>query len=209
MIAESPGAPLARAARCARYSREGDGVICWWSRSARRGARRGGPRHRRRPHWVRASQRRRSTSARTWAVDQSGDQRAARTDLYGGIGDAAVLLAARGAQVVSVDVDEKAIAWRTCGAGSARFIAARGWRTRSPPPSGAASAAVPRAGLHWNVTLKLREQPVFAAWPTSRATRRRWPRRPAPQRELRRHVRRVRPVPQTADVETVVASEAA
>src|SRR5439155_773032 len=50
------------------------------------------------------------TIARGWAVEQLGDVRGAVVwDLYGGIGDTAVELAERGAQVVSVDADEKAI----------------------------------------------------------------------------------------------------
>src|SRR2546430_3205446 len=49
------------------------------------------------------------TIARGWAVEQLGDVRGAVVwDLYGGIGDTAVALAERGAQVVSVDADEKA-----------------------------------------------------------------------------------------------------
>src|SRR2546425_10988222 len=52
------------------------------------------------------------TIARGWAVEQLGDVRGAVVwDLYGGIGDTAVALAERGAQVVSVDADEKAIDW--------------------------------------------------------------------------------------------------
>src|SRR5439155_1717409 len=50
--------------------------------------------------------------ARRWAVEQLGDLRGGVAwDLYGGIGDAAVELAGRGAQVASVDVDEAAVEW--------------------------------------------------------------------------------------------------
>jgi tRNA/tmRNA/rRNA uracil-C5-methylase (TrmA/RlmC/RlmD family) len=66
--------------------------------------------------------------ARMWAAEQLGDQRGHVVwDLYGGIGDTAALLAKSGAQVVSVDADEKAINWARSRppVGSARFIAAR------------------------------------------------------------------------------------
>src|SRR5256885_6501032 len=68
--------------------------------------------------------------ARRWGVEQLGDLRGCTVwDLYGGIGDTASLLAGRAAQVVSVDVDEKAIEWaRRRGVAdgqSVRFIAAK------------------------------------------------------------------------------------
>src|SRR5205814_9268765 len=66
--------------------------------------------------------------ARQWAVEQLGDVRGAVVwDLYGGIGDTAVELAERGAQVVSVDADEKAIDWAQLRASPrpVRFIAAK------------------------------------------------------------------------------------
>src|SRR5204863_165084 len=63
-----------------------------------------------------------------WAVEQLGDVRGQTVwDLYGGIGDTAAMLVERGANVVSVDADEKAIQWareRLPGE-AARFIAAR------------------------------------------------------------------------------------
>lgn len=102
--------------------------------------------------------------ARRWAVEQLGDP-AGRVvwDLYGGVGDTAVLLAERGAQVVSVDSDERAIEWARgrAAAEGARFIAARAEDvlTTLPVPH-AVVVNPPRAGLHWNVTLRLREQPV-------------------------------------------------
>src|SRR5438034_3534139 len=68
------------------------------------------------------------TIARGWAVEQLGDVRGAVVwDLYGGIGDTAVALAERGAQVVSVDADEKAIDWarRREVPRPVRFIAGR------------------------------------------------------------------------------------
>src|SRR3989441_12929757 len=65
--------------------------------------------------------------ARRWAVEQLGDLRGGVAwDLYGGIGDAAVELAGRGAQVASVGVDEAAVGWGG-GRGSARPIRVIDW----------------------------------------------------------------------------------
>jgi 23S rRNA (uracil1939-C5)-methyltransferase len=84
-------------------------------------------------------------------------------DLYGGIGDTAVQLAERGAQVVSVDADEKAIDWarRRPSPAPVRFIAAKveDVLPTLPEPS-AVVVNPPRAGLHWNVTLRLGGEPV-------------------------------------------------
>lgn len=102
--------------------------------------------------------------ARAWAVEQLGELRGAVVwDLYGGIGDTAVLLAERGAQVVSVDADEKAIDWarRRQTPGPVRFIAGRAEDVLPTlPEPGAVVVNPPRAGLHWNVTLRLTGQPV-------------------------------------------------
>ena len=105
-----------------------------------------------------------ATLARRWAVEQLGDVRGAVVwDLYGGIGDTAVQLAERGAQVVSVDADEKAIDWarRRASSSPVRFIAAKAEDVLPtlPEPS-AVVVNPPRAGLHWNVTLRLSGQPV-------------------------------------------------
>ena len=102
--------------------------------------------------------------ARAWAVEQLGDVRGAVVwDLYGGIGDTAVLLADRGAHVVSVDADEKAIDWarRRPVPAAVRFIAGKAEDVLPtlPEPS-AVVVNPPRAGLHWNVTLRLAGQPV-------------------------------------------------
>src|SRR5439155_15118070 len=99
--------------------------------------------------------------ARAWAVEQLGEQRGRTVwDLYGGIGDTAALLAARGAQVVSVDADEQAIAWargRSTEPG-VRFIAGRAEDVLPTlPEPHAVVVNPPRAGLHWTVTLRLRE----------------------------------------------------
>jgi 23S rRNA (uracil1939-C5)-methyltransferase len=100
---------------------------------------------------------------RRWGVEQLGAARGYLVwDLYGGIGDTAALLAERGAEVVSVDVDEKAVAWaRARALDSVRFIAGRVEDVLATLPAPrAAIMNPPRAGLHWNVTLRLREQPV-------------------------------------------------
>jgi 23S rRNA (uracil1939-C5)-methyltransferase len=65
--------------------------------------------------------------------------------------------------VVSVDSDERAIEWarRRGGAGHIRFIAARAEDVLATLPEPHALVVnPPRAGLHWNVTLRLRERPV-------------------------------------------------
>jgi 23S rRNA (uracil1939-C5)-methyltransferase len=102
--------------------------------------------------------------ARRWAAEQLGDIRGqAVWDLYGGVGDTAVLLAERGAQVVSVDADEAAIDWarRRTTAIPVRFIAARAEDILPtlPLPQGVV-VQPPQEGLHWNVTLRLTGAPV-------------------------------------------------
>jgi 23S rRNA (uracil1939-C5)-methyltransferase len=158
--------------------------------------------------------------ARRWAVRELGDLNGlVAWDLYAGIGDTALLLAGRGARVVSVDADEKAIAW----ARRRPEIAALGERVRcvagraedvlpSLPPPEAQVVVVnpPRAGLHWDVTLRLGGRPVsrlayISCDPATLA------------RDLHRlsatyHVRAVRAFdlfPHTAHVETVVQLERA
>jgi 23S rRNA (uracil1939-C5)-methyltransferase len=214
VIAESPGAPWQHADALRAALPEGNGVICWWqpvdgAARVMAGAVTGFPATA--FEQVNAEM---AMLARTWAVEQLGEQRGRVVwDLYGGIGDTAVLLAQRGAQVVSVDVDEKAIDWarRRPEAGSARFIAARAEDVLvTLPEPHAALMNPPRAGLHWNVTLKLREQPVGRLAYISRD--------PATlARDLQRLSVSYRLVgmrafdlfPQTADVETVAVLEAA
>ncbi|OLD85386.1 MAG: hypothetical protein AUG85_13760 [Gemmatimonadetes bacterium 13_1_20CM_4_66_11] len=99
---------------------------------------------------------------RRWAVEQLGDVRGQTVwDLYGGIGDTAALLVERGANVVSVDSDEKAVSWGRARLPAARFIAAR---AEDVLPSLPAPHAVvlnpPRAGLHWDLSLRLTSEPV-------------------------------------------------
>ncbi len=101
--------------------------------------------------------------ARRWVADQLGDV-AGRVvwDLYGGVGDTAVLLQERGAQVVSVDADEQAVDWaRRRGIAGIRYIAARVEDALTTLPEPAAVVLnPPRAGLHWDVTLRLTGAPV-------------------------------------------------
>ena len=99
---------------------------------------------------------------RRWAVDQLGDVRGQTVwDLYSGIGDTAALLIDAGASVVSVDSDEKAVNWGRARLPTARFIAARAEDVlASLPPPHAVVVNPPRAGLHWDVTLRLTSAPV-------------------------------------------------
>lgn len=100
--------------------------------------------------------------ARQWAVAQLGDVKGQMVwDLYGGIGDTAALLVERGASVVSVDADEKAVTWGRERLPAARFIAARAEDVLpSLPPPHAVVVNPPRGGLHWDVSLKLTSEPV-------------------------------------------------
>jgi 23S rRNA (uracil1939-C5)-methyltransferase len=168
VIAESAGAPWLNAAalRAALPGGGGDEVVCWWQPVD--GAARvvAGPATGFPATAFEQVNPEMGAIARSWAIDQLGDVRGAVVwDLYGGIGDTAVQLAERGAQVVSVDADEKAIDWAGRHSGEAprpvRFIAGKAEDVLStlPEPS-AVVVSPPRAGLHWNVTLRLREQPV-------------------------------------------------
>lgn len=214
LIAESAGEPWQQADALRAALPEGDAVICWWQPVD--GAARivAGPVTGFPATAFEHGNAEMAMLARTWAVEQLGDQHGRVVwDLYGGIGDTAVLLAKGGAQVVSVDVDEKAIDWarRRPPAGSARFIAARAEDVLATlPEPHAALVNPPRDGLHWNVTLKLREQPVGRLAYISRD--------PATlARDLQRlsvnyrvtAVRAFDLFPQTAQVETVAVLEAA
>jgi len=149
---------------------------------------------------------------RRWAVEQLGDVRSQTVwDLYGGIGDTAALLVERGASVVSVDVDEKAVSWGRARLPAARFIAARAEDVLpSLPVPHAVVVNPPRAGLHWDVSLRLTSDPVPKLVYISRD--------PATlARDLQRlnvnyvvkEVRAFDLFPQTAHVETVAVLEAA
>lgn len=160
VIAESAGEPWLDAERL--RDSLGDDVICWWQPvdgAARvvAGSATGFP----------------ATAfeqvnpgmgmlTRRWAVEQLGDVRGQTVwDLYGGIGDTAALLVERGASVVSVDADEKAVTWGRSRLPEARFIAARAEDVLpSLPPPYAVVVNPPRAGLHWDVSLRLTSEPV-------------------------------------------------
>src|SRR5882724_4449218 len=149
---------------------------------------------------------------RRWAVEQLGDVRSQTVwDLYGGIGDTAALLVERGATVVSVDADEKAVSWGRARLPAVRFIAARAEDVLpSLPVPHAVVVNPPRGGLHWDVSLRLQSEPVpklvyISCDPATLA------------RDLQRlnvnyivkDVRAFDLFPQTAHVETVAVLEAA
>jgi len=149
---------------------------------------------------------------RRWAVEQLGDLRGQTVwDLYGGIGDTAALLVERGASVVSVDADEKAVSWGRARLPAARFIAARAEDVLpSLPPPHAVVVNPPRAGLHWDVSLRLTGEPVpklvyISCDPATLA-------RDLQRLNVNYIVREVRAFdlfPQTAHVEAVAVLEAA
>jgi len=216
VLAESPGEPWRDAERLRTALAEGEQVVCWWQPAE--GAARvvAGPETGYPPTAFEQVNPEMGTLARRWAVEQLGDLRGCTVwDLYGGIGDTAWLLAGRAAQVVSVDVDEKAIAWargRGVGDGHAvRFIAAKAEDVLpSLPEPHAVVCNPPPGGLHWDVTLRLTGQPVprlayISCDPATLA------------RDLHRlsvnyrlvAVRAFDLVPQTAHVETVAVLEAA
>ncbi len=194
VIAESTGEPWRDPAALRAALPDGDSVICWWQPVD--GAARvvAGPATGFPATAFEQVNPEMGTIARGWAVEQLGDVRGAVVwDLYGGIGDTAVELAERGAQVVSVDADDKA----------------EDVLPTLPEPS-AVVVNPPRAGLHWNVTLRLTGQPVsrliyVSGDPATLA------------RDLHRlsanyrvtAVRAFDLFPQTAHVETVAVMEAA
>ena len=149
---------------------------------------------------------------RRWAVDQLGDVRSQTVwDLYGGIGDTAAILVERGANVVSVDADEKAVSWGRERLPAARFIAARAEDVLATlPPPHAVVMNPPRGGLHWDVSLRLTSEPVakliyISCDPATLA-------RDLARLNVNYDVKAVRAFdlfPQTAHVETVAVLEAA
>lgn len=149
---------------------------------------------------------------RQWAVDQLGDVKGQMVwDLYGGIGDTAALLVERGASVVSVDADEKAVTWGRARLPAARFIAARAENVLpSLPPPHAVVVNPPRSGLHWDVSLKLTSEPVaklvyISCDPATLA-------RDLSRLNVNYQLKAIRAFdlfPQTAHVETVAVLEAA
>ncbi len=217
VIAESPGEPWIGAERLRAALPRGDEVVCWWQPVD--GAARvvAGPETGFPATAFELVHAEMGRLARRWAVEQLGDLRGRVVwDLYGGIGDTATLLAERGADVVSVDADEKAIDWARRrpvegGERPVRFIAAR---AEDILPSLAEPHAVvcnpPRAGLHWDVTLRLTGQPVarlayISCDPATLA-------RDLARLSVNYRIAAVRAFdlfPQTAHVETVVVLEGA
>ena len=149
---------------------------------------------------------------RQWAVEQLGDVKGQTVwDLYGGIGDTAALLVERGASVVSVDADEKAVTWGRTRLPAVRFIAARAEDVLpSLPPPHAVVVNPPRGGLHWDISLRLTSEPVaklvyISCDPATLA-------RDLARLNVNYLVKSVRAFdlfPQTAHVETVAVLEAA
>jgi 23S rRNA (uracil1939-C5)-methyltransferase len=213
VIAESPGAPwsTAGALRAALPGGEGEQVVCWWRpldgvpRVVAGPAGGAGFEH------VNPEM---CGVARRWAVQQLGDVRGQPAwDLYGGIGDTAVLLAEGGAAVVSVDADERAVDWARAhqARDGMRFIAGRAEDVLAGLPDPyAVIMNPPRTGLHWNVTLRLMGQPVprLVYVSSDPATLARDLHRIAVNYRLAA-VRAFDVCPQTAHVETVAVLEAA
>src|SRR5438105_8784212 len=211
VIAESAGEPWLDADKL-RHALQSEDIICWWQPVD--GAARvvAGPATGFPATAFEQVNPGMGILTRQWAVEQLGDVRAQTIcDLYGGSGDPAAVLVERGASVISVDVDEKAVTWGRNRRPAARFIAARAEDAlpRLPAPY-AVVVNPPRAGLHWDVTLRLTGEPVaklvyISCDPATLA------------RDLQRlnvnyvvkNVRAFDLFPQTAHVETVVVLEAA
>jgi 23S rRNA (uracil1939-C5)-methyltransferase len=164
VIAESPGEPWRDAERLRTALPDGQRIICWWHPPD--GAARvvAGPVTGYPATAFEQVHPEMGALARRWVADQLGDVHGRVVwDLYGGTGDTAVLLQARGAQVTSVDADERAIEWARTqpGAEGIRFLAARAEHVLATLPEPAAVVLnPPRAGLHWDVTLRLTAAPV-------------------------------------------------
>ena len=214
ILAESAGDAWSNAAALRAALPGGEDVICWWQPVDGAARVMAGPATGYPATAFEQVNPEMGSIARTWAVEQLGDVRGAVVwDLYGGIGDTAVLLADRGARVVSVDADEKAVDWarRRPLPAAVRFIAGKAEDVLPtlPEPS-AVVVNPPRAGLHWNVTLRLAGQPVSRVVYTScdPATLARDVYRLGVNYKVSA-VRAFDLFPQTAHVETVVVLEGA
>jgi 23S rRNA (uracil1939-C5)-methyltransferase len=169
VIAASPGEPWGSASRLqAALGEVGSAVVCWWHPTN------GAPRVVAGPvtgypatafEQINPAM---GEAARRWAVAQAGDVRDRTVwDLYAGVGDTLRLLADAGAVVVGVDVDEKAIGWARRRADLAphrervRLVAGRAEDVvPSLPSPHVVLVSPPRAGLHWDVTIRLTGAPV-------------------------------------------------
>ena len=168
VIAESPGEPWRSGEQLRAALADGNRLVCWWQPV--NGAARvvAGPATGFTPTAFEHDNPTIAAAARRWVVDQVGDLRdTVAWDLYGGIGDTAVLLAERGATVVSVDADEQAVAWARRRSDVAvhgarmRFVAGRAEDVLpSLPDPQVVVVAPPREGLHWDVALRLGGDPV-------------------------------------------------
>ena len=168
LIVQSAGEPWRTADRLRDALEDGASVICWWHPVD--GAARiiAGPATGFPPVGFEADHPAMDRLVRDAAVECLGAvQGSVVWDLYGGIGDTAVRLAAREASVVSVDADEQAVGW----ARRRPELASRGDRVRivagraedvlqSLPDPQAVVVRPPPAGLHWDVALRLTSDPV-------------------------------------------------
>lgn len=166
LVVESAGEPWLRAGDMRKALSSGDvEVVCWWQPTDGAARVMAGPATGFPATAFEQVHPEMGGVARAWAVRQLGnlaDQLA--WDLYGGIGDTAMALAEAGASVVSVDADEKAVTWARTrpGVERIRFIAGKTedvLPTLEDPPA-AVVVNPPRAGLHWDVTLRLTGEPV-------------------------------------------------
>ncbi|MGH7538756.1 MAG: class I SAM-dependent RNA methyltransferase [Gemmatimonadales bacterium] len=167
VIAESSGEPWLTAERLRQALADGS-MVCWWRPTD--GAARvvAGPATGFPATAFEEENPVMGVLVRQWAVEQLGDVRGlVAWDLYGRIGDMALVLAGRGATVVSVDADEQAIAWARQRPESAvhgkrlRFIAARAEDVLpSLPEPQVVVVDPPRTGLPWDLTLRLGGDPV-------------------------------------------------
>ena len=216
LVVESSGEPWLKAGEMRKALSAGEGdVICWWQPTEGAARVMAGPATGFPATAFEQVNPEMGGLAREWAVQQLGALTGQIAwDLYGGIGDTAIALAGAGASVVSVDADEKAVTWARTrpGAERIRFIAGKTedvLPTLEEPPA-AAVVNPPRAGLHWDVTLRLTGEPVprlvyISCDPATLA------------RDLSRlstnyrvtSVRAFDLFPQTAHVETVAVLEAA
>jgi 23S rRNA (uracil1939-C5)-methyltransferase len=214
VIAESAGEPWLDADRLRAALPEPDRIVCWWHPADGAARVMAGPATGFPATAFEQVNPEMGLLARRWAVEALEELRGRTVwDLYGGIGDTAVLLAERGASVVSVDADEQAIDWarRRPTAAPVRFIAGRAEDVLpSLPAPHAVIVNPPRAGLHWDVTLRLTAEPVprlvyVSCDPATLA-------RDLHRLNVNYQVTAVRAFdlfPQTAHVETVVVLEAA
>jgi len=213
LIVESPGAPWRDASRL-RAASEPPAIVCWWQPIDGVARVVAGPETEFPATAFAQVNPTMGARARQWAIETLGEV-AGRIawDLYGGTGDTAAALAARGAEVVSVDADELAVAWARGRAitGSVRFVAGRAEDVIGQLPAPHAVVVnPPRAGLHWDVTLRLTGAPVprLAYVSCDPATLARDLARLSATYQVDA-VRAFDLFPQTAHVETVVALRAA